>query len=143
MPMTLGEKIWRLRESKNISQDQLAELLDVSRQTISNWENDKVTLDAEKLKKLCEVFGVSADEMLGESFPTPSSPVRKERRLTALFLTIASVVLFIIAAVGLALSKKEETISSVMIFYPFFIWIFLLLFGCGTLIAALIFFRKK
>ena len=126
-----------------MSQDQLAELLDVSRQTISNWENDKVTLDAEKLKKLCEVFGVSADEMLGENFPAPASSARKERRLTALLLTVAAIVLFVISAVGLALSKREETISSVMTFYPFFIWIFLLLLGCGTLIVALIFFRKK
>lgn len=39
----LGEKIWRLREEKGLSQEVLAEKLDVSRQTVSNWENDRAT----------------------------------------------------------------------------------------------------
>lgn len=39
--MTFGERLYRLRSEKNLSQEQLAELLDVSRQSISKWENDK------------------------------------------------------------------------------------------------------
>ena len=43
--MRLGEKIYQLREKTGLSQEQLAEKLDVSRQTVSNWENDKVKID--------------------------------------------------------------------------------------------------
>ena len=39
--MTFGERLYELRKNKNISQEELAELLDVSRQSISKWENDK------------------------------------------------------------------------------------------------------
>ena len=39
--MTFGERLYRLRSEKNLSQEQLAELLDVSQQSISKWENDK------------------------------------------------------------------------------------------------------
>ena len=41
--VTFGERLYELRKNKNISQEELAELLDVSRQSISKWENDKVT----------------------------------------------------------------------------------------------------
>ena len=62
--MTLGDKIRQLREERGLSQEELAERLDVSRQTVSNWENDKATPDAIKLGMLCRTFGVSADELL-------------------------------------------------------------------------------
>ena len=41
--VTFGERLYELRKNKNISQEELAELLDVSRQSISKWENDKFT----------------------------------------------------------------------------------------------------
>ena len=59
----LGEKLYRLRTSRGISQEELAEELGVSRQTISNWENDKVKLDAEKAAQLCAYYGVSMDSL--------------------------------------------------------------------------------
>ena len=43
MIVTFGERLYELRKNKNISQEELAELLDVSRQSISKWENDKFT----------------------------------------------------------------------------------------------------
>ena len=55
--MTFGQKLYTLREERGWSQEDLAEKADVSRQTVSNWENDKVQIDAEKLKRLSEVFG--------------------------------------------------------------------------------------
>ena len=61
--MTFGQKLYTLREERGWSQEDLAEKADVSRQTVSNWENDKVQIDAEKLKRLSEVFGVGMDEL--------------------------------------------------------------------------------
>lgn len=40
MTLTFGQRLYELRRSKNISQEEFAELLDVSRQSISNWENE-------------------------------------------------------------------------------------------------------
>ena len=66
--MTLGENIYRYRTQKNWSQGDLAEALDVSRQSMSKWENNLAAPDLDKLIKLHTVFEVTLDELiLGES----------------------------------------------------------------------------
>ena len=62
--MTIGEKISKLRIAKNISQEQLAETLSVSRQSVSKWEMDQALPQIDKVLQLCEIFNVSADELL-------------------------------------------------------------------------------
>ncbi|MBQ7599910.1 MAG: phosphoglucosamine mutase [Clostridia bacterium] len=62
--MTIGEKIMYLRNQAKLSQEQLAERLDVSRQSISKWELDQAQPQVDKLIQLCDLFSVSSDEML-------------------------------------------------------------------------------
>ena len=49
----------------NLSQEELAEKIYVTRQTISNWENDNIQPSIEMLKKLADIFSVSTDYLLG------------------------------------------------------------------------------
>lgn len=66
--MTIGEKLLNLRKQKNLSQEEVANRLNVSRQTISKWETDQSTPDLDKIGPLCELFEISADELIiGES----------------------------------------------------------------------------
>ncbi len=62
--MTLGEKIYELRNDKGFSQGDLAEKLDVSRQSVSKWENNSAVPDIEKLIKLSEIFNITLDELV-------------------------------------------------------------------------------
>ena len=62
--MTIGERLLKLRKEKNISQEELANILDVSRQTISKWETDQTNPDFDKIVPLCEYFGITSDELL-------------------------------------------------------------------------------
>lgn len=62
--MTIGEKICELRTALDISQEQLAEKIYVSRQSISKWEMDQAQPQIDKVLLLCDLFGVSADELL-------------------------------------------------------------------------------
>ena len=62
--MNLGERIYRLRTEKKLSQNDLAELLNVSRQSISKWENNNTMPDLEKAVKLSEILGVTLDELV-------------------------------------------------------------------------------
>lgn len=62
--MTLGENIVRLRTNKNWSQSDLAEALEVSRQSVSKWETDTSIPELDKLLKLSELFGVTLDELV-------------------------------------------------------------------------------
>ncbi len=63
MNMTLGEKIRELRKLNGMSQEYLAEKMQVSRQSISKWENDVSEPASDKLFKLAEIFKVSVIEL--------------------------------------------------------------------------------
>lgn len=63
--MSIGQKIYELRTAKNLSQGELAEALDVSRQSVSKWETDTSVPDLDKLIKLCDMFEVTLDEITG------------------------------------------------------------------------------
>lgn len=65
--MTLGEKIHQLRKASGISQEQLAEQLGVSRQSISKWELNDAIPDVSKIIMISELFSVSTDELLKKS----------------------------------------------------------------------------
>ena len=60
----LGENIYNLRKSKKLSQEQLAEKINVTRQTISNWELGETSPNPEQLKLLSKTLNVSIDELL-------------------------------------------------------------------------------
>ena len=62
--MRLGERICKLRTQKNLSQGDLANALDVSRQSISKWETNASVPELDKLVKLSEIFDVSLDELI-------------------------------------------------------------------------------
>ena len=71
---SLGNFIALLRKEKNLTQKQLAELLNVSDKTISHWECDETSPDILILPELAELLGVSVDELLkGEKIPSEAS----------------------------------------------------------------------
>jgi len=68
METTLGKRIGLLRRQKELKQDELAEMLGVSPQAVSKWENDQTCPDISLLPQLAGILGVSVDELLtGES----------------------------------------------------------------------------
>ena len=62
--MTIGERLYKLRKEKNLSQEELANELDVSRQSISKWETNQSTPDFDKIISLCQYFNITTDELL-------------------------------------------------------------------------------
>ncbi len=68
--MNLSEKIVTLRKRQGMSQEDLAEKLDVSRQTISRWENGTVVPDAYNILEISKAFGVTSDYLLNDEFET-------------------------------------------------------------------------
>jgi transcriptional regulator with XRE-family HTH domain len=62
--MDLGERLFELRKSKNLTQDDVAEKLNVTRQTISKWETNQSTPDFDKIVPLCDLFEISPNELL-------------------------------------------------------------------------------
>ena len=80
--MTIGEKITKLRTAANISQEQLAEKMDVSRQSVSKWEMDQALPQIDKVLQLCELFDISTDELLHDKISVnctlPGEPVQNK-----------------------------------------------------------------
>lgn len=73
--MTLAEKILELRTAQNLSQGDLAERLEVSRQSVSKWETGQSVPDLDKIIKLADLFGITVDELVREEArPAPEQP---------------------------------------------------------------------
>ena len=71
--MAFSEKLYELRKKRGLSQEELAEALDVSRQAISKWESGRAMPEAGKLLTVSEYFGVSLDELMKEKAQTIQS----------------------------------------------------------------------
>lgn len=71
--MTLGEKIYRLRAEKGLSQEAFGDMLGVSRQSVSKWETDQSQPELEKIVAISELFEVSTDYLLKENLEKPQT----------------------------------------------------------------------
>lgn len=95
-----------MRKEHNLSQEQLAEKLNVSRQTISNWENGKFYPDIDGLVNLSKCFNVSLDILLSNDdkvldYLKESTDIVKSNRkiLNAIILNIVLIVVFVIIGI--------------------------------------------
>lgn len=105
--MSLGEKLLSLRKKKGLSQEEVADLLHVTRQTVSKWETDQSTPDFDKVVPICKLYDISTEELFGEvavsekEVITSSNDVvnyREYNQKKALYTTLA-VMLYILSIV--------------------------------------------
>lgn len=78
--MQIGNKLNQLRKLSGMTQEQLAEKINVSRQTISKWEADNTSPDLESIVKISRIFHVSLDDLLGEAEASVTN--RNEEQIT-------------------------------------------------------------
>ncbi len=78
--MTIGEKILHLRTAAEISQEQLAERISVSRQSVSKWEMDQALPQIDKVLQLCTLFGITADALLQDDVLLPGTEPNAPKR---------------------------------------------------------------
>lgn len=98
--MNLGETIYKLRTQRKMSQGDLADALDVSRQSVSKWENNSATPDLEKLIKMSQLFGVTLDELVGRSSPAESPAVKAEAPAPGQSITTGDLVSILLLLFG-------------------------------------------
>lgn len=75
MEMTIGKKIAQLRKEKGLTQEELSQMMEVSAQAVSKWENDQTCPDIASLPKLAKVLGVTVDELLSGKEDAPIAQV--------------------------------------------------------------------
>ena len=104
--MKLNEQITQLRRERKMSQEELAEILQVSRQSVSKWENGLSNPDTENLIRLAEIFQVDVNLLIGSQLEAEEKTVepayppdqRKMVRLLSVLLALAVCVALLFAA---------------------------------------------
>ena len=86
--MALPEKLYTLRKKSGLSQEQLAEALNVSRQAISKWEGGSAMPESDKLLALSNYFGVSLDYLLKDGAPNTAPAEAQEEHRTMRLLSL-------------------------------------------------------
>lgn len=124
--MNLGERIYELRTKKGMSQGDLAEALDVSRQSISKWETGSSVPELDKLIKLSQLFGVTLDELIldkaPEEAPPPPEPqiIYVEREAPRSTRKTAGVILLCFSAlIWLLVSLMGDVLAGLLLAFPF------------------------
>lgn len=125
--MSLGENIYRLRTEKKMSQGDLADALDVSRQSVSKWENNNATPDLERMVKLSNLFGITLDELVNgkaqEKAPTVQTVTTESRqslpanRIIGIILLAFSLLFFLMLFFSTSLSAL---LPCLLLSAPFF-----------------------
>ena len=76
--MTLGQKLKEIRKRFGLSQESLAEIMNVSRQAITKWESDEGLPDVSNLQELSKVFNLTVDYLLDNDNSLPALSMKKE-----------------------------------------------------------------
>lgn len=107
--MNLSERIQELRKRKRLSQEQLAEILSVSRQAVSKWESDQSLPEVEKIVAMSDLFEVSTDYLL-KGIETNNNS--KKPYIIANILTAASTAFIAIGLIAAICGWYEEQTAS-------------------------------
>lgn len=116
--MNISERLFDLRKKKNLSQEELANILGVSRQTISKWETGESNPDFDKIIPLCEFYGITSDELLSGKKDIVESKKEDNKNNFARNIAIA-VSLYILSIVAVVLSEEifnQEVIGIALFF---------------------------
>ena len=132
--MTLGERLTELRKKKNLSQEDVAEKLNVTRQTVSKWELDQSTPDFDKVIPICKLYNITSEELLtGRKADTNNDNIEYSlmtdeeiKKKTAIAISI-SVGLFILSVIWIIIGSSIDFISGEVL-----VGIFLLICGVGV-----------
>lgn len=94
--MNLGKFLQELRKSRKISQEEMATILNVSRQTISNWENSKSYPDILILIKLCNIYNISLDDLLKEDEQILNHIKKDKQKKNKIIISCISIIFILV-----------------------------------------------
>ena len=110
--MTIAEKIKQLRKDNSMTQEDLAEKLNVSRQTISKWETSVTIPDADNIVAISKLFNITTDELLDYRVETVQ---KKKQFIIDMAVLLFGIIGFIVFAILLMTNQIDETSSVITI----------------------------
>ena len=111
--MEIGNKINQLRKLSGMTQEQLAEKLNVSRQTISKWESDSTSPDLESIVKISRIFHVSLDDLMKINL--------HNRKMTLLLISGLIFIMVSILNFAYVIALQSTTLSTQYMLYRYIV----------------------
>ena len=134
--MNIGEKIYQLRKKKNLSQEDLASVLNVSRQTISKRETGDSNPDLDKIVPLCNFFDISTDEFLkGKDIVYERKLTNEKKKNKALTFSLCLIIFAVMIILIMLLDQTEVNegiIGSIIMFGITLIGVLLIYYFVST-----------
>lgn len=135
----ISKNLKKFRKLSNLTQEQLAERMNLTRQAISNWENDKSQPDIDSIARLAEIFGITVEEMIYGSLKKVGVDENDEnkRNVMKVVLSVFGGLFVAAGAIIIFVSFWEDFpdfIKSAFAFLPFII---------GFVFAAFVYLKKR
>lgn len=113
--MELNEKLYELRKNNGWSQEELAEKMEVSRQTISKWESGKAIPELNKLVKLSEIYKITLDELVKDisNQSNKEKKIKTKKNIKKIVITILIITVILIGLLALNIMKRMKIIYDI------------------------------
>ena len=129
--MSLGERLYELRKDKKLSQEEVADKLNVTRQTVSKWETDESKPDFDKIVPICDLFEITSEELLTgkktakeTNIATEENKEIKKQRAT---IISGAILLYFVAIIWIIVGEATFNLDEGLL-----VGIFLLIAGIST-----------
>ena len=138
--MKIGEKIYSLRKKHNLSQEELANELNVSRQTVSKWEVGESCPDFDKIVPLCELFGISTEELLRDKKIEEKKEEQQEKKVDIVKAVLICIAIFFyfLAIISTIVLEEVVHLNDGLVASSF-----LMLSAIGTIILIFTFLTRR
>lgn len=116
--MELNEKLYEYRKNNNWSQEELAEKMEVSRQTISKWESGRSIPELNKLIKLSEIYNITVDELVKDEVEVSEENTKKLKKVNkkiikTLIIILLAIILIISILFILNIERRKSIINEI------------------------------
>ncbi len=123
--MSLGERLYELRKKKGLSQEEVAERLNVTRQSVSKWETDESKPDFDKIIPICELFEISSNELLSGTKEEKEEEeeveiVKDNKKKKAIIISIA-IFLYFVSLIWVIISEVTFNLNEGVMIGVFFL----------------------
>ena len=129
--MSLGERLYELRKKKGLSQEEVAEKLNVTRQSVSKWETDESKPDFDKIVPICELYEISTNELLNgtkeEKEEKEVEVINKDNKKKRAIFISSAIFLYFLALIWIIVSEVSFNLNE-----GFMVGGFFLLCGIAT-----------
>lgn len=109
--MKINEKLYELRKESHLSQEEAAEKLGVTRQTISKWETGESSPDIDKILPICDLYHIDTEELFKGIKKEKEVEEKKENKQKTGFVIAISVFLYFLSVIWIILAETQTNIN--------------------------------